>query len=93
MIGKLAARDQVDQEQSPNTLIYRSTTQLNQNMDEHRVIVTADDFGACKFIDDGIREAIKKGAVSCVSAFINFEERVNGKGKHNKHPWGNTKAV
>jgi predicted glycoside hydrolase/deacetylase ChbG (UPF0249 family) len=42
---------------------------------EHRVIVTADDFGACKFIDDGIREALKKGVVSSVSALINFEPR------------------
>ncbi|HFA47665.1 MAG TPA: ChbG/HpnK family deacetylase [Bacteroidetes bacterium] len=49
---------------------------------EHRVIVTADDFGACDYIDNGIKEAIKKGVVSCVSAFINFEPRKSS------HPYG-----
>ncbi|MEO1261814.1 MAG: ChbG/HpnK family deacetylase [Bacteroidota bacterium] len=49
---------------------------------DHRVIVTADDFGACNFIDDGIREALKKGMVSSVSALINFEPRTKD------HPHG-----
>lgn len=42
---------------------------------EHRLIVTADDFGACHYIDNGIREAIKAGVVSSVAAMVNFEPR------------------
>ncbi len=53
---------------------------------EHRVIVTADDFGACNFIDNGIREAIKSGVVSCISSFINFEPR------NSRHPYGSYKG-
>lgn len=49
---------------------------------EHRLIVTADDFGACDYIDNGIKEAIQAGVVSSVAAFINFEPRVS------THPHG-----
>lgn len=44
-------------------------------MNNHRVIVTADDFGACNFIDNGIKKALREGSISCVSALINFEPR------------------
>ncbi len=49
---------------------------------DHRIIVTADDFGACDFIDNGIREAIRADVVSCISTFINFEPR------DDSHPYG-----
>jgi len=49
---------------------------------EHRLIVTADDFGACDYIDEGIKEAIQAGVVSSVAAMVNFEPR----GKN--HPYG-----
>lgn len=53
---------------------------------EHRVIATADDFGACDYIDNGIREAIKAGVISCISSFINFEPRKS------THPYGKYKG-
>ena len=39
------------------------------------IILTADDFGACDYIDNGIYKAIENGVVTCVSAFINFKRR------------------
>lgn len=42
------------------------------------IIVTADDFGCCDFIDKGIIKGVGKGVISCVSAFVNFEPRVKG---------------
>ena len=42
---------------------------------EHRLVITADDFGACNYIDNGIREAIKAGVVSSVAAMVNFPPR------------------
>lgn len=53
---------------------------------DHRIIATADDFGACEYIDNGIREAIKAGVVSCISSFINFEPR------NSSHPYGRYKG-
>ena len=53
---------------------------------DHRVIATADDFGACDYIDNGIREAIKAGVISCISSFINFEPRTAS------HPYGKYKG-
>lgn len=38
-----------------------------------KLILTADDFGACDFIDNGIRSAIEGGAINCVSAFVTHE--------------------
>lgn len=35
-----------------------------------KVILTADDFGACKFIDDGIYKAIDGGQINTISAFV-----------------------
>lgn len=35
-----------------------------------KVIVTADDYGACQYIDTGIERAIKGGHVNTVSAFV-----------------------
>lgn len=49
---------------------------------EHRLIVTADDFGACDYIDNGIKEAVKAGVVSSVAALVNFEPR------DSSHPYG-----
>lgn len=49
---------------------------------EHRLIVTADDFGACDFIDNGIKKAIREGVVSSIAAFVNFEPR------DASHPYG-----
>lgn len=64
-----------------------------------KYIVTADDFGAEHFIDDAIYAAVEKGAVSCVSAFVNFKVRPETndensyvgsieaiKALHSKHP-------
>ena len=42
------------------------------------IILTADDFGACDYIDRGIYEAIDQGVVTCVSAFVNFKPRKAG---------------
>ena len=39
------------------------------------LIITADDFGCCNYIDKGIIKGINHGVVTCVSAFINFEKR------------------
>jgi len=39
------------------------------------IIITADDFGCCNYIDKGIIKGIDHGVVSCVSTFINFEKR------------------
>jgi len=43
------------------------------NKDAHRVIITADDYGAMRCIDRGILEAVKAGSVSCVSVMSNFD--------------------
>lgn len=42
---------------------------------KHRLVVTADDFGACDYIDNGVREGIKAGVVSSVAAMVNFPPR------------------
>ena len=47
-----------------------------------RIVVTADDFGACNFIDDGVKKAIHAGVVSSVAVMVNFEER------DENHPYG-----
>ncbi len=39
------------------------------------LIITADDFGANNFIDEGIRIAAREELITCVSAFINFRKR------------------
>lgn len=39
------------------------------------LIFTADDYGACDFIDRGVLKAIDEGVVTTVSAFINFKKR------------------
>ena len=39
------------------------------------IIITADDYGCCEFIDRGIIKGISKGVISCVSTFINFAPR------------------
>lgn len=38
----------------------------------HKVIVTADDYGAMFCIDQGILEAVNSGVVSCISVMSNF---------------------
>ncbi len=58
---------------------------------EHRLIVTADDFGACHYIDNGIREAIKAGVISSVAAMINFEPR-DANHPHGEYP-GSIQAI
>ena len=39
------------------------------------IIITADDFGCCNYIDRGITHGVDQGVVSCVSTFINFRKR------------------
>jgi hypothetical protein len=38
------------------------------------LILTADDFGACDFIDEGIKAALKENIVNCVSTFVCFPD-------------------
>lgn len=45
---------------------------------KRNIIITADDYGCCDYIDRGIIKGIGKGVISCVSAFINFEPRAKG---------------
>jgi len=42
------------------------------------LIITADDFGCCNYIDRGITRGVDRGVVSCVSTFINFKSRKPG---------------
>jgi len=45
-----------------------------------QLILTADDYGACDFIDNGIIQALEKGIVNSVSAFVTYkdsEQRIN----------------
>jgi predicted glycoside hydrolase/deacetylase ChbG (UPF0249 family) len=42
-----------------------------------KIIVTADDFGAHPFIDEGIRKAVLAGCVNTVSAFMTFEDPIS----------------
>lgn len=58
---------------------------------EQRLIVTADDFGACHYIDNGIREAIKAGVVSSVAAMVNFSPR-DASHPHGEYP-GSINAI
>lgn len=41
------------------------------------IILTADDFGACDFIDNGIVEGIRHGKINTVSTFITHEDSVS----------------
>jgi len=39
-----------------------------------KLIITADDYGACQFIDDGIERAIDGGHINTVSAFVTHKK-------------------
>lgn len=48
-------------------------------MKEKKIILTADDYGACDFIDNGIKDALIKGKINVVSTFVTHqssEERI-----------------
>lgn len=45
---------------------------------KRNIIITADDYGCCDYIDRGIIKGIGKGVISCVSTFVNFEAREKG---------------
>ena len=44
-----------------------------------RIIVTADDFGMCKFVDDAIIELISCGTLSSTNVLVNFKEEESAK--------------
>jgi predicted glycoside hydrolase/deacetylase ChbG (UPF0249 family) len=46
---------------------------IHPKMKKH-LILTADDFGACDFIDNGIKEALKRKVVNSVSVFVCFPD-------------------
>ena len=38
------------------------------------LILTADDYGACDFIDNGIIQALEQGKINTVTAFVTHPE-------------------
>jgi predicted glycoside hydrolase/deacetylase ChbG (UPF0249 family) len=53
----------------PNLFFFLATFIKNTGMAKS-IILTADDYGACKFIDDGIKRALDAGKLNTVTVFV-----------------------